>query len=134
MSEAAFDAAWPAEPAAVASLREAAATEAERLGADADAVAAVRLAVSEAATNVVVHAYADAPAPGEVRLHVAREDGELVVTVTDDGAGLRPREDSPGLGLGLPLLAQVAADLEVRTPPGGGTEIQMRFRRRPPLH
>ena len=32
---------------------------------------------------------------------------ELVVTVTDDGRGMQPRADSPGLGLGLPTIASL---------------------------
>ena len=39
----------------------------------------------------------------------------------------RRRSDSPGLGLGLPLISQTARELDVRTPRGGGTELLMRF-------
>ncbi len=61
---------------------------------------AVALAVSEAVTNVVLHAYVDEPAPGEVEV-VARglDDGGLVVTVSDDGRGMMPHPEGPGAGL-----------------------------------
>ena len=38
-----------------------------------------------------------------------------------------PRTDSPGLGLGLPLIAQMTESLEVHDRSGGGTEIRMAF-------
>ncbi len=45
----------------------------------------------------------------------------------DEGSGLAPRVDSPGLGLGLGLIAQVADSADVRAPEDGGTEVVMRF-------
>jgi serine/threonine-protein kinase RsbW len=90
---------------------------------------AVKLAVTEAASNVVVHGYRDRPV-GEFTLAVDATNGRLRVTVRDKGCGMRPRTDSPGAGLGLPLIARVAATLSVTTPPDGGTEVEMTF----PLH
>jgi anti-sigma regulatory factor (Ser/Thr protein kinase) len=92
---------------------------------------AVVLAVSEAVTNVVVHAYrdcdADAP-PGHVHVTVTVEPDELLVAVSDDGVGLTPRADSPGLGLGLPIIAALADRFEVQER-AGGTRVLMGFRR-----
>ena len=84
----------PAVPASVQRVRALAAGRVSGLG-DVD------LAVTEAATNVVVHAYRDraaGDAPGVLRLAVRLEDGFLHVSVADDGVGLSPRHDSPGLG------------------------------------
>jgi anti-sigma regulatory factor (Ser/Thr protein kinase) len=51
---------------------------------------------------------------------------ELVVT--DDGHGMSPRPDSPGLGLGLPLIASLADKMEIRSPErGSGVAIWVRF-------
>jgi serine/threonine-protein kinase RsbW len=50
------------------------------------------------------------------------------VTVADSGGGLVPRADSPGLGVGLPLIAQLADRLDVRSG-DEGTQIRMSFRR-----
>ena len=47
--------------------------------------------------------------------------------VVDEGRGILPRADSPGLGLGLPLIAQMTESLEVHDRRGGGTEIRMAF-------
>ena len=50
-----------------------------------------------------------------------------MVVVADEGRGMLPRTDSPGLGLGLPLIAQMTQSLEVHDRQGGGTEIRMSF-------
>ena len=64
---------------------------------------------------------------GPVEVEARRPDGYLCVYVRDHGSGFRRRPDSPGLGLGLPLISQTARELDVRTPRGGGTELLMRF-------
>jgi len=93
---------------------------------DANLRAGVALAISEACSNLVVHAYAGAE-PGELRVHAEASDGRLTVTVGDRGRGMCPRSDSPGIGLGLPLMASLCSTLEVRERRGGGTEICMVF-------
>jgi serine/threonine-protein kinase RsbW/stage II sporulation protein AB (anti-sigma F factor) len=94
-------------------------------------VADVRLAVSEAATNVIQHAYRDTDA-GEITATAHKDDGRLRIMISDQGTGPAPRVDSPGLGLGLPIIAQLADSVEVIAK-DVGTEIRMTFRcRRPP--
>jgi serine/threonine-protein kinase RsbW len=123
-----FARSWPAVPDAVADLRQSVVEHGRRVGLADETLAALRLAVSEAATNVVLHAYADEPQPGPVHVHADIDDSHLRVVVSDDGRGMRPRPDSPGLGLGLPLIAQLAESFEVESTPGGGTALCMRFR------
>ncbi len=53
--------------------------------------------------------------------------GSLRILVRDDGHGLQPRVDSPGLGLGLPLIAQLSSASDIRTSQDGGTEVAMTF-------
>ena len=91
---------------------------------------AIGLAVTEAATNVVLHAY-PADAPGEVRVVVCVEPERFVVVVRDWGTGLRPRTDSPGLGLGLPVIASLATEFRVEAATGHGTLLRMHFTRAP---
>ena len=86
----------------------------------------VKLAVSEACANVVVHAYAT-QAGGLLALELSHLPGQLEVVVRESGRGMAPRSDSPGLGVGLPLIASLAAALELTNPPEGGTEVRMRF-------
>lgn len=97
-----------------------------RAGAQEAVGEAARLAVSEAVSNVVVHSYRDA-SPGAFTLSVEWNGDELRVTVRDKGCGMAPRMDSPGAGLGLPLIANLAESFSVTAPPGGGTELRMTF-------
>jgi serine/threonine-protein kinase RsbW len=89
---------------------------------------AVALAVTEAVTNAVLHAYVDAPEPGEIEVVVQASERDTVeILVCDDGRGMRPRTDSPGLGLGLPLVATLTERFEVQARDGGGTRVRMAF-------
>jgi anti-sigma regulatory factor (Ser/Thr protein kinase) len=90
---------------------------------------AVDLAVSEAVTNVVLHAYRDlepANGPGRLRVTLDLDAGGALVTVIDDGLGMTPRDDTPGLGLGLSVIASVCDDLDV-VQRVDGTSVQMWF-------
>ena len=118
----------PAEPASVSSARLAVVELAERHGFGADALPAVAVAVSEAASNVVVHAY-EGRAPGSLFVCAEMDGDELCVTVSDEGPGLRPRINPPGLGLGLPLIAVLAAHMEVGSDADGRNFVRMRFGR-----
>jgi anti-sigma regulatory factor (Ser/Thr protein kinase) len=118
---------FPAEPPAPGRARRAASAFAAREGADAETLAAIELCISEAVTNAVVHAYRDRDRPGTVEVEARRPNGYLCLYVRDEGCGLTPRVDSPGLGLGLPLISQAAASVEVRGAAAGGTELVMRF-------
>ena len=90
-----------------------------------DVTADIALAVTEACTNAVVHAYPDGA--GAIRVTASHVDGGLVVTVRDHGGGMAPRVDTPGLGVGLPVIAAIAQSVEIDSPAGGGTEVRMRF-------
>jgi serine/threonine-protein kinase RsbW/stage II sporulation protein AB (anti-sigma F factor) len=125
---ASFRRALPAVPASVTALRHALTDFVAAAGIGEPVLRSVKLAVSEAVTNAVVHAYAGAQRPGEVRVRACVRDDELAITVADDGCGMVPRLDSPGLGVGLPLIAHTADTLDIDHPPGGGTELRMTFR------
>jgi serine/threonine-protein kinase RsbW len=117
---------WPAEPEHVGQARRLASTAARRAGAEDPVLDAVRLAVSEAVSNAIVHGYRNSP-NGAFTVAVEWEDDELRVTVRDEGCGMQPRADSPGAGLGLPLIANLARSFSVTAAPGGGTEVTMTF-------
>ncbi len=91
----------------------------------------VKLAVSEACANVVMHAYAGGE-PGALEVE-AEPDGDLLrIVVRDEGGGIRPRPDSPGAGLGLPLIAALSEWVEVRRDETShSTELVMTFQVRP---
>lgn len=91
-------------------------------------VEGVRLAISEAVTNAVVHAYHRLAEPGSVHVSATLDGDWMELKVLDEGIGFAPRTDSPGLGLGLPLINRLADQVELRRgPDGGGTELWMRF-------
>jgi anti-sigma regulatory factor (Ser/Thr protein kinase) len=116
----------PAAPASVGRLRTAVVGFAEEAGFSRKALADVRLAVSEALTNAVVHGYREG-ATGELRVRARTRAGSLEVVVQDSGIGPKPRLDSPGLGLGLPLIAALTSDSSVTTAADGGTVVRMTF-------
>ncbi len=116
---------YAAVAGSVPAARNALAELAGATGAPAERVEAVRLAASEALTNAVVHAYPESP--GSVYVTAAVASDELWVLIADDGCGLHSRRDSPGLGFGLVLIAQVSDDFSIVTRSSGGTEVRMRF-------
>ncbi len=97
----------------------------DALDIDDQVLADVKLAVTEACTNVVVHAYAGTEGPMEIA--AALRDGKLAIAIRDEGRGMLPRPDSPGLGLGLPLIATLADTLELGRSDDDRTEVRMTF-------
>jgi stage II sporulation protein AB (anti-sigma F factor) len=118
----------PARPEELAGLRTAVWRYAVDLGASPEVGQAIRLAVGEALTNVVMHAYVGRE-PGLMTIQAWQdEDEDLHVEVLDEGHGLIPRTDSPGLGLGMGLMAQMADDLRISNREGHpGTTVYLRF-------
>jgi serine/threonine-protein kinase RsbW/stage II sporulation protein AB (anti-sigma F factor) len=117
-----------AEPGAVGRARQAVAAFAQRhrLARAPD----VALAVTEAVTNAVVHAYRDGRA-GEVRVVACAHRDGLLVVVRDYGCGMQPNPVSPGAGLGLAVIGALAGEMNIERPDeGGGTRVRIRF---PPL-
>jgi len=89
----------------------------------------VGLAVTEAVTNVVRHAYPGSIGP--IKLSVGALAGELEVIVADEGIGTRGstlRDDPTGPGIGLALMAELCASVRIE-PTVTGTTITMRFAR-----
>ncbi|MGH2850765.1 MAG: ATP-binding protein [Solirubrobacteraceae bacterium] len=124
-----FAASYPADPRSVPVARRAVLDYLRHLRAAPMLLDDVALAVGEAITNVVVHAYRYRP-PGEGAIAVAASvaAGELRVTVRDGVCGLRARSDSPGLGLGLAIIDTLADGVDLATPAAdGGFEVRMRF-------
>lgn len=82
------------------------------------------LAVSEAAANVVLHAYGDER--GTMTLVARVDEDHLHVVVRDHGCGIAAPADEPVLGHGLALMAHVAASFQIIGSPAG-TDIVMGF-------
>ena len=86
-------------------------------------LADLKLALTEAASNSVRHAYADAE--GHVDISFELLDDRLIVEVADDGSGFEPgdadkngdEELSEG-GLGIAIIRSIADEVEI----GGGPD------------
>lgn len=124
-SDLALEESYPAVAAAVPRARERLVAFATDAGASGEQLEGIRLAVSEAVTNVVQHAYAGRP--GAVHLSAAAISGELWILIADDGCGLEPNRNSPGLGLGLAWMAQFSDGLTLMSRVSGGLEVRLRF-------
>ena len=122
-----FELTLPARPENVAVVRHAFGGLGEAVDVSDQTLADIKLAVTEACTNVVVHAYPDHEGPMIVQADVDSAAHRLTVVVADEGRGIVPRPDSPGLGLGLPLIATLAESLELDSPGNGRTEVRMTF-------
>lgn len=111
-------------------MRRAAVQFAHAHGVPDQLLADMQLAISEAVTNAVVHAFRGQERAGIVTVSVqVRANDMAEVIVRDDGMGMSRRPDSPGLGLGLALIARMADHVEHRSPPdGAGFELWMSFR------
>jgi serine/threonine-protein kinase RsbW/stage II sporulation protein AB (anti-sigma F factor) len=112
------------DAASIPRARQVARRFAEGCGADPDSLA---LAASEAVTNAVIHGYRDGRA-GPIELRGYRDGDDCVLEVADRGVGMRPHPESPGLGMGLPVITAVAGSVEIESL-RGGTAIRMRFPR-----
>lgn len=96
--------------------------EAERVG---DRIRAdLLLAVTEAAANVVRHAYPGGR-PGTFSLAARRKGGDIIVEIRDTGVGMGGAAPSPGGGLGLEIIRRLfpGATLTRENP---GTRITIR--------
>ncbi|HXS33882.1 MAG TPA: ATP-binding protein [Solirubrobacterales bacterium] len=82
--------------------------------------------VSEACSNVVLHAYADddVDKPLEVELALQGESVEVVIRDRGQGVSARPDPKPASLRLGLLLVGAMASSFQLRSVRGGGTELR----------
>lgn len=117
----------PAKPENVAVVRQALAGVAEALAVEPALAADMKIAVTEACANAVVHAYEDGE--GSLEVSMAVEGTRLTVGVRDRGTGFKPlptRGEGPSFGYGLALIATLADAFAIQ---GGsaGMEVLMTF-------
>jgi len=111
----------PAVPESATVARHAVTDALREVAVDRDAVVAM---VSEAVANCAAHAY-PGDAVGRVRVHAEIDGNALDVVVSDDGIGIAPSAESAGLGLGVPLMGDLADGVEVEV--SSGTRVTARF-------
>jgi serine/threonine-protein kinase RsbW len=90
-----------------------------------EVLADLKLALTEAASNSVRHAYSSDEEGGVVEISYELRPDRLVIEVTDEGEGFDPAEAegapeelSEG-GLGIAIIRAIADEVEIGTQPGG---------------
>jgi serine/threonine-protein kinase RsbW len=120
----------PARARNMAVVRRALEAIAEELALPRRLVEDMRLAVTEACTNVVRHAYSgdEADDQNALRVELRPLARGMLVVVEDRGRGLGPSPDSGAPGLGLPLIAALTQALEIsHGPDARGSRVAMSF-------
>ena len=112
----------PPDAPSVAEARGAVTALAHNLGVPTQSVS---LATSEAVTNCVIHAFRGREG-GRITVRAWVERDALVVQVADDGIGMVPNLDTPGLGLGTSLISQVSREATFESS-DQGTTVTMTF-------
>lgn len=131
----------PSSTENLALIREFVAAIGEQAGFSENETARLALAVDEACTNVIEHAYNN-EATHEVTVRVTVDEDEIVFEVIDRGKGFDPTQ-APVLpveelirqrrsgGLGLRLIRSIMDDVQYRIVPGEMNELKMVKKRRP---
>lgn len=118
----------PAEPENLAVVRHAVGNVARQCGMTEAGIADLQIVVTEACSNVVIHAYCDRQR-GPLEVEASCEAIDFGVAVRDYGTGFRvpvlPEADS--LRLGLALISTLADNFDVSERQGGGTEVNARL-------
>ncbi|MGB4338854.1 MAG: anti-sigma F factor [Bacillota bacterium] len=121
-------------PSILGFARVAAAALASGLDFGIDRLDDVKLAVSEAVSNCIVHAYPNGPGPIVMEMKLNKDQFE--VTVIDEGVGIADvsRARTPGctsdptrMGMGFTLMEALSDHLDVVSQEGEGTQVTMRF-------
>jgi serine/threonine-protein kinase RsbW len=90
-----------------------------------EVLADLKLALTEAASNSVRHAYSGDDDGGVVEISYELRADRLVIEVSDEGEGFDPAEaDGPPEelsegGLGIAIIRAIADEVEIGTQPGG---------------
>jgi serine/threonine-protein kinase RsbW len=125
----------PALSEYVAVMRLAISGVATRMHFNIEEIEDIKIAVSEACTNAVQHAYPDTES-GKINLVATLHSDKLAITITDSGKGFdakNPVSDKQdgsngvnfGLGLGLTFIRSLMDSSEIISAPNKGTTVHM---------
>jgi len=93
----------------------------------------LKVAVSEAVSNAIIHGYDNDPEK-TVEMEIVNYDEKLIITVTDYGVGIKDVDqaiqpsfttDNDRMGLGFVFIQSFMDKLEVRSEPNMGTRVIM---------
>jgi serine/threonine-protein kinase RsbW len=120
----------PGKPEYVGTVRMAAASVASQAGFDIEAIEDIKVAVSEACNNTVVHAAKTSV--HEYSVEFMRTEESLTITVSDTGPGYDTdayEEPVAGElnegGLGIFIIRALMDEVDITSEPGTGTNIRM---------
>lgn len=117
----------------IAFARTAAAIFAAQLDFTVDQIDEIKVAISEAVSNAIIHGYKSRS--GMVRLDLRLFDDAVEAVVSDDGAGIADiawamqpgrTTDADRMGLGLVFIKEYMDDMKLESQPGEGTRVTMR--------
>ncbi|HHW08810.1 MAG TPA: anti-sigma F factor [Firmicutes bacterium] len=123
---------FTSKPENVGFARTAVALVASQRDLTVDQLDEIKVAVSEAVSNAVIHGYRDTS--GMIQVDVKLYEDELEVVVTDKGTGIEDIEwamqptnttDKSRMGLGLSVIKEFMDDLTITSRPGAGTRVYM---------
>ena len=125
----------PSQSDNLAIIRDVVAKVASRVGFDTDEASKIELAVDEACTNVIKHAYAN-NSNQMIEVSIKVDQKKLIIIVADKGKGFNPDKiELPDLnesikegrkgGLGLCLIKTLMDKVEFEIKPGSKTQVKM---------
>jgi serine/threonine-protein kinase RsbW len=120
-----------ARPENLALTRLALAGVAANAGAPREVVSDLKLAVTEACTNVIQHAYGGGDGVGTIVVRYSAELGTISIEVEDSGSGFEPGasphgsgRNGSGNGMGLMIIRVLTDELDIATT-GSGTRLRL---------
>ena len=125
----------PSQSDNLAIIRDVVAKVASRVGFDTDEASKIELAVDEACTNVIKHAYTN-NSNQMIEVSIKVDQKKLIITVADKGKGFDPdkiklpdlnesiKEGRKG-GLGLCLIKTLMDKVEFEIKPGSKNKVKM---------
>jgi serine/threonine-protein kinase RsbW len=117
---------WPARPRELASIRHEVHRWLAPLGLTEDAADDIVLAINEAASNAIEHAYASASAHNIVELTFWTEPAAMCIEIIDHGQWQAPSPpELTGRGRGIPLMQRLIEAVLIRYD-NRGTEVFLR--------
>lgn len=127
----------PGTPNSLPQVRRAVVEAAERCGFEEDEVAKIEMAVGEACSNVIEHAYLTQPLRLEIELRIQRFSNRLEITILDYSTINFPVDEVPDVplgdyieterrrGLGLYIIRNFVDRVEHRFICGQGNELRL---------
>lgn len=103
-----------------------------RLSLPLETIEELKVALAEACTNVVQHAYGPSDEDKDIRILFAFNEDSLTMIVEDTGRGFDPSKDlqpptpEKDRGLGLFLIKALVDEVTIDSAPGKGTRIKMK--------